>query len=331
MTRKRAILPSPNRLPAMVLVLAAALFLAAASGCRGRNLNGNADRYLDANYNNDNEPPAFGDPAIAAMPADPAYDDPFDHSAASKGEGDVIRLRVAWGNLVYDPDATEWHDYSGQMTIDDGTLVLERLIAFEQGDSQVDDRMDPTRIAWTSHVLPSFDGLGVRVEPGATPAAENKLRLTIGAYTKDITVADLADLTFVEPTGLGDDHVAFASREGTDAATGFLYGHWRDVPRKGGGVFKGKWESASGTLMGHELGRYAYEGRLIRGKAIDTEGNFVALLAGAFQRTNPDEREGTFDLDWLDADETRTGKSHGVYLHIPGSAVGFALGVWTKD
>ena len=333
MIRARTSSPARNGLPAVLpLLLAAALLLAIGPGCLGGKTAGNGDRYLGGAYNSNNEPPAFGDAEIAAMTADPVYDDPFNQAKSAPSQDAVIRMRVVWGNLIIDPDATEWHDYSGQMTIDDGTLVIERTIAFEGTDSQIDTRDDPTKIAWTSHTQPAFDGLAVRVEPGSTPAAENTLHLAIGAYTKDITVADLADLTFSEPTGLGFDHVGLASQEGTDADTGFLYGHFRDVARTGGGVFKGKWEAASGTLGGHELARYVYSGRRIRGKAIDTEGNFVALLNGTFQRTNPNEREGTFAVDWLSADGgTTLDTSHGVYLHAPGSPRGFAMGVWKKN
>ena len=45
-------------------------------------------------------------------------------------------------------------------------MRLERLIFFERKDfSQASD--DPTQVLWTSHTRPHFDGVVLKVSPGA--------------------------------------------------------------------------------------------------------------------------------------------------------------------
>jgi hypothetical protein len=315
------------------LVLIAVLLMTfAACNRSGDDVKRSADQDYDFDYDftTGDEEPGFGDPEIQAMTQDEPFDDPFDvtKKASSESSVDAIFIRIMWGNLVLDAGETEWRDYSGQMTIDDGLLVIERTVAFDPGDSEIETREDPTHIAWTSRTRPHFDGLLVRLEPGAASGDQNKLHIAVGPYAKEISVSDLADYIAIDPTGYGDDHVAMASHLGNDADSGFLLGRMR-INENGFCVLKGKWETSSGSLIGHERARCADpsdgEGRL-RGKAIDLDGNFLALLDGTYQDDGGEEEySGAFGLDFLNVGLVKTGEADGVYLKETEDAVGFIL------
>jgi len=283
-------------------------------------------------YTSGNESPGFNDQEILAMTEDQIYNDPFDPN--SPATSSTIYLKVVWGNLIYDPDATTVRDYSGTMVIDDGLLVIERTVLFEGSDSEIIVRNNPSLVAWKSHILPHYDGLVLRLDPGSAPDEKNYLHMNIGPYTAEFSVAELQALEEIDPTGYSDQHVAIASRLGEGASDGFLTGHWRDLPDHPGGVFKGKWENGSGTLMGYERCRYIPEGEgqgIVRGKYIDMEGNFKGFLSGDYERTSTEYQVGTFHLDWLDMNKEKIGKAEGIYFKKGSKGYGFAMGNWWAE
>lgn len=286
-------------------------------------------------YNTSDEQPGFGDEEILAMVADTPYDDPYDDMAMPSTAGDVYYVRVMWGNLVLDSDVESAVDYSGTIAIDDGLIVIERTILFDNWDTEIDTREDPTYVAWSSHTRPHFDGLLLRVEPGVSADADNSLRLIIGPYVRDIALADLASLVSLEPSGAGDDQVAIAAYRQTEAEAGFVDGRWRDLVEREGGVAKAKWETGPGELLGHLRCRYLPEsetGGVVRGKAIDADGNFEAMLEGAYEATDGAFQDGAFAIDWIERDGETTGAVEGVY-YKPEDAVGrgFLLGLWSRE
>ena len=284
-------------------------------------------------YNTDDEQPGFGDPEILAMVEDDLYDDPFNTGTKTASAG-ALYVRVLWGNLIFDPDQQDVHNYSGTISIDDGLLVIERTVRFENHDSEIEVREDPTLVAWRSIVLPHYDGLVLRIEPGVTADANNYLHLNIGPYTADYSLAQLADMVSLEPTGLGDDQVAIASRLSAGEQGGFVTGHWRDLEQRTGGVAKGKWETGSGTLLGHLRCRYYptdEDAGDLRGKYIDTDGNFQGLLSGEYEGAGEDSRSGEFDILWLDATNEIVGHAQGIYFKRGSDGYGFALGNWWTE
>lgn len=291
----------------------------------------------DNYYNTGDELPGFGDDEILAMTEDDPYDDPFDSATKSSdtdAASEAIYLRVLWGNLIVDWEEQYARNYSGTITLDDGLLVIERTVRFEQRDFEIETRVDPSLVAWQSIIGPHYDGLVLRLEPGTTNDDDNFLHLNIGPYSADFSVTELADMLLLEPSGYGDDQVAIASFQGSGSSAGFLSGHWRDIPNHRGGIFKGKWETGSGTLYGHERCRYFPEDEgqgIIRGKYIDIDGNFMGLLQGRYERTSEDHQAGVFSLDWLDRNYEVTGDAQGFYFKNGSAGYGFALGIWRES
>ncbi len=320
----------------LIVILVPLFFFGCGQGTDDDTINldydkGEAD--LGDYYNSENEAPGFGDKEILAMTEDTPYDDPFDNLTKTAGTGDVFYIRVLWGNLIVDwDDPNPARDYSGSITIDDGLLVIERTVRFENHDSEIDTRYDERIVSWQSRILPHYDGLVLRLEPGDTPDDENILHFIIGAYELDLTVAELMDVVMMEETELYNDHVALASHLTTGlGSSGFLSGHWRNLPEVEGGIFKGKWENGSGTLMGHERCRYIPNGDgtgIIKGKYIDTDGDFKGKLYGQYTNVVDAVEKGVFDLDVLEADNTQIGQANGIYLSEENAHYGFALGNW---
>jgi hypothetical protein len=325
-------------------LVAVATLLAAASGCGGTlddhavlggGDSGDSDDADWQNYyNTSDEKPGFGDPEILAMTEDAPWDDPYAGGDQPQALAAAIYLRVLWGNLTLAIGERQPLNYSGSIAIDDGVLVVQRTIAFEPGDAEIEAREDPTHVVWWSVIGPHYDGLALLLTPGQTPEDQNLLHVTIGPFTADYSVAELRDLLLVEPSGYEDDNVAIVSQESDGATRGFIFGHWRDVERARGGVFKGKWESASGSLIGHERCRYLPEGDgagELRGKSIDLDGHFRGLLRGEYHETGGQPARGEFDGDWLDADLTTLGGMRGVYVKDGPRGMGFALGTWFAE
>ncbi len=286
-------------------------------------------------YNDENEDPGFGDPEIQNMGEDEPYDDPFDNQVQTASVEDAIYIRVLWGNLILDDD--DWHnpkDYSGSITIDEGLLVIERTVRFEDYDCEIDNRVEPTLVSWRSRIGPHYDGLVLRLEPGATDDNDNFLHLEIGTYKKVFSVTELMDLVTLDASGYDDDQVAIASHYNVAAGNGFVVGHWRDLPQAGGGIFKGKWETGDGALLGHELARYVPQDNgtgIVKGKYIDTTGQFMGFLYGTYEDTHETLQAGEFDLHWIDRDKTKLGSIEGIYFKRDDAGYGFALGNWIAE
>lgn len=287
------------------------------------------------NYDDDgDEKPGFDDPEILAMIEDAPYDDPFDDLTKSKSSPEAIYLRVLWGNLTFDEDQTVAHDYSGSISVDDGLLVIERTVKFDFFDSEIETREIPNIVAWKSRILPHYDGLVLRLEPGATDDENNFLHVQIGPYSADFPVSELVDMILLQKAGYGDDQVAIASHRETIEGSGFVSGHWRDMPNASGGIFKSKWENDPGELLGHARCRYLPEevlSGLVKGKYIDLNGTFQGFLEGEYFRTEQEFQAGTFDLDWKDQAGDILGKLEGIYLKRGSKGRGFALANWKAN
>lgn len=289
----------------------------------------------DGFYDSKDEKPGFGDPEILAMveddPYDDPFDDPFDDQTKAGTSTNAIYIRVLWGNLIVDKDEDYVRDYSGSISIDDGLLVIERTVKFDYYDSEIETREDPTIVAWKSRILPHYDGLVLRLEPGTTDDQSNILHIQIGPYSTDFFVAELSDLLLLEKTGYGDDQIAIASHLEKPEGSGFLSGHWRDRVATSDGIFKGKWETDSGDLLGYSRCRYIPEGQgagIVRGKYIDLNGYFQGLIDGDYKRTRTEIQSGIFNLDWVSQTGEKLGLLEGLYFKKDSAGYGFALANW---
>ncbi len=330
-----------RRRPRFGLLLSFAVTVLAL-GCGGNDEESERGEYADSGdsggfgsyYNTSDEEPGFGDEEILGMVEDEIYPDPFADQITTQSIGDTIHIRVLWGNLIVDPDQEDAFDYSGEIRIDDGLLVIERTVMFDFWDTEIETREDPTLVAWHSNIRPHYDGLVLRLEPGATADDENFLHIGIGPYTRDLSVTELLNLLLLEPTGNDDDHVAIASHLSTGEGSGFVSGRWRDLPEREGGVLKAKWESGDGELYGHTRCRYIPDSDTtgaVKGKYIDVDGNFMGLLEGTYTDTPDEEQSGAFDLDWLDDASGHNGRVQGIYLKRDTFGNGFALANWWTE
>jgi hypothetical protein len=100
----------------------------------------------------------------------------------------AFHLRLTWGYLAGDFRALNWVDWNGGVKVDSGTAQLEHLVFFDRHDfTKASD--DPTQVLWISHTRPHFDGVVVKVQPGA---AADVVHLTTAAFSKDFDVSALA-------------------------------------------------------------------------------------------------------------------------------------------
>ncbi len=330
-----------------VIALAVAAF---AAGCGAGSSPTSTTRSADWNYydNANNEAPYFGDPEIKAIVADPVYnyaDAPMAPGAPDApptsvppAASDSIFVRVLWGHLTYDPsDPGPKRNYSGTMTVTSGQIYILRTVAFEDNDYEI-TTADTNEIAWHSTIRPAYDGLLIRIDPNAATESTDLLNVEIGAYHTQIALADLAsNYLSLEPTGDPNgpnDMVALVAHEISAAGSGFVFGHWRDLgaDRGYGGLFRGRWESDSGDLFGHERIRYWPAAGEARGKYIGDDGVLKGRLRGSFTLDKTDSESGTYAVTWYDRAETGVlGHVDGIYVKHGDFGFGFSMGNWSAE
>ncbi|MDP8255918.1 MAG: hypothetical protein P9M14_09220 [Candidatus Alcyoniella australis] len=332
----------------LCLTLIVALSLVA-SGCgldaqdAGRTTAGDPwDGVDDDNYDTDDENPGFGDEEILEMTQDEQFDDPyaddpdFKNDVVDDQDVRVFNMRVVWGNLVFDPEFPEPLDYSGEISVSSGGLLVLRTVYFEAHDSLI-QRPERNVVSWDSTIYCCSDGLLLQIyalPDEEQPGMEPMLNLRIGPYQREIPISDLEEMIQVEPSGAYNDAVAIAAFEDLDEGqTGFVSGRWRHKPEHVGGVFKAKWEDPDGALFGHQRGRWVPKGDdsgELRGKTIDLAGGFEGLLRGEYN--NIEGNGGEFEIDWLDRQRESIGSQHGRYYHVSDNGGrGFMLGLWHLD
>jgi hypothetical protein len=122
------------------------------------------------------------DSALASMQSSSAL------IAAEAAPAGAFHLRLTWGYLAGNFRPPGWVDWSGGLKVDSGTATLERLVFFDRRDFAVPSE-DPAAVAWKSRTLPHFDGVVVKVAPGA---ASDVLHVKTAAFEQDFAVAALA-------------------------------------------------------------------------------------------------------------------------------------------
>lgn len=282
-------------------------------------------------FNLGDEPPAFDDPVLLSEfsgDEDVAYDDPMESQERVR-EMERRRInrffvRVTWGNLDHDSTITFATDWSGSLTVDDGAVLLKRLIRFEPGD-HILPRTSYDLLEWESYTQPSFDGVLVKIIPVSrtsdlTTAVCNDSNTVVnfdfGPFTKSFTLAELRDMHEVFPVDEAGNAVAIDAIyfDPTSCPQGFLGGIWKHVQERPGGVFYGKWVTENGLHAGYLKGVYGTNSdgqQVFFGKYIDREGRFKGLLKGRYWNT--DAGTGEFAGLWMNRHMTMEGELAGMW------------------
>ncbi len=256
------------------------------------------DEEIDLNaefggYDTNDESPAFGDDDMMkneddGVDAQDAMDeDPEVISIGAAVTTDVYVVRLAWGLLEGDSSNTAVTDWSGSISVDQGAVVVERLLRFEKDDHIVRPRVDRTVIDLVSTTIPHWDGLLITVlDPidDTLDAVENVLHISLGDFEISYTTLQLVELEEIHDVDLLGNQFsvnAFLVDE-FPCGRGFLAGEWRHT-NEFGGDFRGRWTTYTGLGRGNLKGRWGVneEGvKVFFGKYINLNGEFRGLLRG---------------------------------------------------
>jgi hypothetical protein len=277
------------------------------------------------------EEPAFGEAEL--------FEPMFNEIAVEDSTGDstqvkellrarnvkIFRMRSIWGHLVTtyegttEPRDTEYCpvDWSGMMKLEGGAIIIERIIAFDEGDCVT--REDVGTISWTSHTGPHIDGLQVML---------------------------------VVPWGPDDSSGISMNAHLLPAYCpyGFLAGAWKNIPpdtippadtndteKIVLGVYRGIWISERGTPGGYLKGVFGLNSlgeQVFFGKYVDLNGRFKGILKGHYgicpELTDTAEYPyGFFRGIWINEDRIESGRLKGHWVtREPGH--GYFHGVWSK-
>ena len=310
----------------------------------------------DADEVND---PLLEDPAIAEQVAAlrAAGQQPGDPSDPDRPR--FTFLRVKWGMLRGSADSSgndnddvgALLDWTGQIRVDRGIVIIRRVIRFERPfDHIVRPRLDPQTVAFISHTGPHFDGLVLEIiepPPGEQddPVEPNYLRFETGPLTQTFLVAELPELDEVfevAPVGNGVHFNGFSLAELNACPVGFLSGRWAPLtPEEAAidmngvrGRFRGRWLARHGHLRGYMRGAYGInaEGtRVFFGKYIDRLGRFRGFLRGTWEPSAEENSWASFHGEWATASGQIDGFLRGRAYHLPVTPGGFYEGRWATD
>ena len=305
-------------------------------------------------FNFGDESPMFGDEFLMENYGADAVTDVYDVMASDPIVADLERqprsrtfLMITWGNLERDTTITEWTDWSGGLSVDNGVAVVKRLIRWDAHD-QLLERTARDKIEWISKTGPHFDGIVValhktserdstRDSTAVDVVSDEPLSVTFrtGPLTVTINEEDLKDLHRVVVVDDAGNAVAFNTIEINPerCAAGFMAGQWKNVSHRPGGIFRGKWISHNGLHMGHLRGVYGTNRRgenVFFGKWINQGGQFRGLLKGHYGR-NDEGPGGWFKGVWLNRSlHTRGGLRGGWQASDRIDGGGFFRGQWAE-
>ncbi len=235
-------------------------------------------------------------------------------------------LVIIWGRFPADRDATTGRDWSGELRLSRGGMVVRRRIAFEQATDRVLPRTSRDAISFESVTRPAADGLALTVldpQPGtANPLTLTYTPLTGAAHSVDL--AQLASGPIVVDVGDGNRILIAGHRRNDSCSHGFLRGRWHALTPKVNG-YLGVVANSNGEPVGHIrgiAGERLNGDAVMFGKFINREGHFMGLVKGTYEN-------GTFVARWLDRQGDH-GQLHGVYFPGANERAGGFLGRWSE-
>ncbi len=224
----------------------------------------------------------------------------------------AYHLRVGWGQFPGNRKLEEARDWTGRLSLNRGTVIVRRVIAFENND-EVLPRTDRGHVDFRSKTRPHHDGLLLTiVDPNpeldqpvvltytsvnATDVTNSNTDTTPVRTTLDIDVEQAARQGLrVTMDGLGNQFVAMGLRRPTvdGCAHGFMRGRWHRVaPRRG--VLYGKVTGPRGHKIGSMRGVWGARAngeQVFFGKYINRNGEFRGLFKGRY-------RDGNYKGRWI--------------------------------
>ncbi len=281
------------------------------------------------------EAPQFGEAALYAdaqieADADVADDMAADPTLLAMDRPDALArdLVVLWGRMPPDPTATDGRDWSGELRVSRGGILIRRRIGFENLTDRVMPRTRPDAIEFRSLTRPFADGLALRVfDP--TPDAADPIQLTYrsadGTREYSIDLRQLADGPVVVDAGDGNRLIAAGRHRDDVCRHGTMRGRWHALAPNAG-VYLGVVANAAGVPIGHVRGIYGHRRNgdpVVFGKFIDREGHFTGLIAGHYG-------PGTFEARWIDRAGDHGGIK-GVTFEGPSLRGGGFLARWAES
>lgn len=242
-----------------------------------------------------------------------------------------VEAAVLWGQIPADPSNKKPYNWSGQIKVNRGALIVRKTIRFEDATDKLLPRTDPQSVEFTSVTLPANDGLRLTIlDP--TPESPEPLTVTYsqpgaGAVFSTHIKEMLNGPVSLEVDPAGNRIVAVAMAKPLDLCQhGFLGGKWHRV-KEGRGKLLGGVVNELGDPMGHMKGIYGKRKngeQVFFGKYIDGEGHFRGIFAGHYG-------EGRFEGKWLHA-AGEVGNLGGAYWEtIPGKETGgLYVGRWAE-
>jgi len=280
------------------------------------------------------EAPQFGveaDFTAANIEADSATTDtmaadPRVTAISSSPTVNATQLLVLWGKLPVDPGTGEHRDWTGQLQVSHGALVVERKVAFEAATDSLLPRTAIDTVAFKSITGPAVDGLAlelIEASPSATPPTLTYTPADASASLV-IDLSQLAAGPIVIDAGNGYKLIAIGEQRDPSCHGGFMRGRWHALTAHLGG-FLGLVTDRSGAVIGHVRGIYGERrngDHDLFAKFIDLDGKFVGLLVGSYAN-------GEYQARWIDRGGDHGG-AHGVYFDAPTERGGGFLGRWAE-
>jgi hypothetical protein len=256
---------------------------------------------------------------------DPMSTDPQIVAMGAPGAANVVArdLVIVWGRFPADRDATTGRDWSGQLQLSRGGMLIRRKIAFEQGTDRVLPRTSRDVIAFESVTRPAADGLALTVfDPDPSNAAALSLTYTPnGGTAHTLDLSQLANGPIVVDVGDGN-RILVAGHRRDACDHGFLRGRWRALSPNAN-AYLGVVADSDGNPVGHIrgiAGQRQNGDHVMFGKFINRDGQFKGLLKGTYEN-------GKFVARWIDRAGDH-GEIHGVYFPGATDHGGGFLGRW---
>ncbi|HWO17570.1 MAG TPA: hypothetical protein VNO30_02300 [Kofleriaceae bacterium] len=285
-------------------------------------------------FDTSDEAPLFGDDALYAaadieadaVVTDPLATDPVITDLEANTTVDARNVVVMWGRMPADPDGAV-RNWSGELRLSRGAMVVRRRIAFEEATDRIPTRTRRDVIQFQSRTSVHADGFALTVfDP--TPADTTPLTLTYvsadGAATYTLDLGALTAGPVAVDAGDGNQIVAIGHRRRDACEHGFLRGRWHAMA-PGAGHYAGLVLSSDGEPTGHIRGIYGKRRNgesVFFGKFIARAGGFRGIIRGTY-----DGEE--FNGRWLDRAGDR-GMVHGMYRSGDTLRAGAFLGRWAE-
>jgi hypothetical protein len=302
------------------------------------------------------EPPAFGDPDLAASEdREATFDDRMardvHHGAWEMNpQARVFAFSARWGLLeAGEATGARVEDYpvqwDGRMETSFGSIRVMRLLDFED-DDEILPRMHRDLVEWISTTDGDTDGLRLILVFPPSPGRDSaEVHFQAGAVSRNFTLEELEQLSEtiqMDDEGHGVELQSFRVTPAMDVR-GFMAGRWVWSDEDSLGHFAGRWLSMGRhgnlrdtRLWGFVRGVYGWnsEGeKVFYGKIIDRGGRFQGFVEGTWEVVEETEaqRQGTFEGEWTDAEGRPMGTVQGRWHQHPDGFPGAFNGTWTRN